>query len=214
MKKVPKREPRSASKLIGTGPVRYLMPEQKGGPLRISIDFRFATIPAAYYYADALSIRHERQLAMVTLLFARFDAQAGKLRERLDIVMPEGALFLTFWNSSREVEKTLDEQMRVLNVAPSLRPVGTKTVPRTTVFSNVLFVSTGAGESCLDFYYMPVRDIHLAKENGSEIGLDPIIRILASPVLLKSLFEVIRPFATAVGEKSLQSGRADLVSAS
>jgi hypothetical protein len=213
MKKSRNRDAK-ASKVVGTGPVRYVMPQMKGGPLQISIDFRFATVPGAYYYADVLSLRHERQLAMVTLLLARFDAQAGRLWDRLDIVMPESALFLQFWNSSREVEKSLDVQMKALNISHALRPVGSKSLPRTTLFANVINVSTGGGESCLDFYYMPVRDIHLARQNRSEIGLEPIIRILSSPVLLKSLFELCRPFAASGVGLPTQSGRIGRVSSS
>jgi hypothetical protein len=201
-------------KTYGKGPVRYALPLGPQGPLQVGIDFRFAPVPGAYYYADALSLRHDRELAMATLLFGHIDAAAGRLRDRLDIIIPEGALFFQFWNSSREVEKTLDEQLKALGLPASTRLITQKSLARTTLFANTIFVATGGGESCLDFYYLPVRDIHIAKTNHGEIGLEPIIRVLCSPALLKLLFDMCRPHAVSAPGQPAEVRRSDRASAS
>ena len=197
MKKVEKGSPKTG-KVVGGGPVRYTVQPGQNALLNVQVDFALAAVPGAYYYADCLALRYDRELAVVTLSFARTDALSGRVGDRLDVVMPAGALFL-FWNSSRDVEKTLDEQLKALGVSPESRPIGVKALARTTLFANVIFVSTGGGESCLDFYYMPVRDIHFAKKNRSTIGLEPILRVLSSPVLLKNLFDLSRPYAASIG---------------
>jgi hypothetical protein len=207
-------------KAHGKGPVRYAFPQGPDGPFSIGIDFSSASVPGSYYYADAFSLRRDREFAMVTLSFGRFDTAGGRLRDRLDLVMPEAALFFQFWNSSRDVEKVLDEQLKTLGIAATTRSISPKSLARTTFFANIIFVSTGGGESCLDFYYLPIRDVHLAKASQSsktkqfEIGLDPIIRILLSPSLLKLLFNVCRPHAITEATKPLALGRTDRANAS
>ena len=189
-----------------------MFPQGPDGPLQLGIDFRLASVPAAFYYADAVSLRHDRDLAMALLSFGRSDMSTARLRDRLEVVMPEGALFFQFWISAREVEKTLDEQLKALALAPVSRPVGQKAAVRTTLFANVIFVTTGGGESCLDFYYLPVRDIHLAKAQRAEIGMDPIVRVLCSPALLKYFLDLCRPYASTMTEPS-QARRSDRASA-
>jgi len=206
--------PLPSFKTYGKGPVRYGFPQGPQGPLQIGIDFRFAPVPEAYYYADALSLRHDRELAMATLLFGRLDVAAGKVRDRLDIVMPGAALFFQFWNSSRDVERILDEQLKALRLSASARSIDQKSLPRTTLFANTIFVSTGGGESCFDFYYLPIRDIHFAKMDRREIGLESIIRVLSSPVVLKALFDLCRPHAIVAPGQPAGERRSDRVSAS
>lgn len=209
----------NSAKMYGKGPVRYAFPEGPNGPLQLGIDFSAAPVPGAFYYADALSLKRDRELAMVTLSFGRLDA-VGKLRDRLDLVMPAAALFIQFWNSAIQVEKILDEQLKALGISAATRSISQKSLARTTLFANAIFVATGGGESCLDFYYLPVRDIHLAKTRESskmkqfEIGLDPIVRILLSPSLLKLLFNVCRPDAITGLGQSVELGRADHANAS
>jgi hypothetical protein len=210
----------TSTKTYGKGPVRYSFLQGAEGALHVGVDFSFAPVPGAYYYANALSVRHDRELAVVVISFGRFDAAAGKLRDRLDVVMPEAALFFQFWNSSRDVEKSLDEQLRVLGLSAADRSVNPKSLVRTTLFANTIFVTTGGGESCLDFYYLPIRDIHLAKaagvskKNHPEIGLDPIIRILCSPAILKALFDACRPHAGGDLLQTTTTERADRANAS
>jgi len=204
----------SSEKLYGTGPVRYSFSPGAGNPLKIGIDFRYAVPPGAYSYADATSLKRDRELATAVLSFGRYDPIGSRLTDRIDVVMPEGALFFQFWNSSRAVEKTLDEQLDTMKLGPVNRQIKSKTRPKATFYANVIFVTTGGGESCLDFYYLPVRDVNLAREKQADISLEPIVRILLSPVILKYLFELCRPHANASEVASTQLGRTEHASAS
>lgn len=199
---------------LGRGPVRYKFLQGPGGPLQVGIDFSLAQPPGAYFYADCVSLKRDRDLAMAVLSFGRFDLNAGRFSERLDIVMPDGGLFFQFWNSSRDVEKTVDEQLKVLGLPSASRTITSKSLARATLFANCIFVSTGGGESCLDFYYMPIRDIHLAKAARRDISLEAIIRVLTSPAVLKSLFDLCRPYATIDDTQLLHNNRSNRANAS
>jgi hypothetical protein len=84
----------------------------------------------------------------------------------------------------------------MLKLRPISRTVAGVVASRGTLYANLIFVGTGGAESCLDFYYLPVRDIHFAKTvAGSEISLQPVIRIPTSPVLLKHMLNLCREFA-------------------
>jgi hypothetical protein len=206
-----KKKPRDLRprKSAGEGPVKYTLPESPNGPLNIGIDFSLAPVPAAYFYADSVSLKRDSELAMVILSFGRFDLTANRLTERIEIAMPQVALFAQFWHSVRNVEDTVNQQLRALKLPAASRSITTRSRARATLYANAISVSVGNGESCLDFYYMSVRDIHLVKiRRISEIGLEPIIRILCSPAVLKSLFDLCRPYATEQAQLFEGSDRA------
>lgn len=193
-----KSEPSKSQKLHGQGAVRYsVIPEQDGG-LRLNVDFRFARPPETYYYADALSISDDKEMGAAILSFGRSKPEGG-LRDRLDIVMPEVSLFFGFLGSATNVEPVIDKQLQVLKLRPVNRAVAGVTgtaQSRGTLYANLIFLATGGAESSLDFYYLPMRDIHFAKTfAGSEISLQPVIRIPTSPVLVKQMFNLCRELA-------------------
>ena len=206
-----KKKPRNPRprKIDGAGPVRYTLPENPNGPLNIGIDFSLAPAPAAYFYADSISLKRDSELAMVILSFGRFDLTANRFTERIEVAMPQAALFSQFWNSVRNVEDAVDQQLKALKLPAASRSITTRSRARATLYANAISVSVGNGESCLDFYYMSVRDIHLVKiKRISDIGLEPIIRVLCSPVVLKSLFDLCRQYATDQAHLFEESGRA------
>lgn len=189
-------EPRKGQTQHGQGAVRYsFLSEQSGGALSLQVDFRLARPPETYYYADALSISVDREMGVAILAFGRTKPEGG-LRDRLDVVMPEISLFGVFLSSAIAIEPTIDQQLQMLKLRPVSRMVAGTVQSRGTLYANLIFVSTGGGESCLDFYYLPVRDIHFAKTVvGSEISLQPVIRIPTSPALLKQMLSLCREFA-------------------
>ncbi len=179
----------------GQGAVRYSFAPGQSGALNLQVDFRFARAPETYYYADALSISDDKEMGVAILAFGRTRPEGG-LRDRLDIVMPEVSLFVGFLNSAVPIEPTIDQQLEILKLRPVSRMVAGTVQSRGTLYANLIFMSTGGGESCLDFYYLPVRDIHFAKTVvGSEISLQPVIRIPTSPVLVKQMLNLCREFA-------------------
>ena len=194
MKKT-KRKSGAARKLYGKGAIRYSLPEGEKGPLQMHIDYTQAPVPEAYYYADAVSLDRDDDLGVAILSFGRREEGSAKLRERLDMVLPQAALFNLFWNSSRGVEQTVDQQVRRLPRKGIFEAVPTEVTPRGTLYANNIFVSTAGAESCLDFYYLSPRAIHIARTHHTDIGFQPIIRIILPAVLLKYLFELLRPQA-------------------
>jgi hypothetical protein len=192
----------------GSGPVKYA--PRADGLLQISVDFALAPSPGTYFYADSVSLKRDTESAMAVVSFGRSDLGANRFTERIEIVVPQVALFSQFWNSARSVEGTLDEVLKLLKLPISSRSIMSKARARATLYANTISVALGNGESCLDFYYMPVRDIHYVRAGHiSEIGLEPIVRILSSPVVLKTLFDLCRPHATAQEDLFEGSGRAN-----
>ena len=128
-----------------------------------------------------------------------------KRRDRIDIVMPTMTLLVGFLSSMAPIEPTVDKQLEFLKLRYVSRTVSSAAPSRGTLYANLIFVSTGGAESCLDFYYLPVRDIHFAKTVvGSEISLQPIIRIPTSPVLLKHMVNLCRELTGGLQSSELR----------
>ncbi|SRR6266403_47453 len=198
------KESRKKQTQHGKGAVRYSVLPEQGGAFQLQVDFRFARPPETYYYADALSISLDQEMGVAILAFGRTSSEGG-LRDRLDVIMPQVSLLGAFLSSIAQVESSVDKQLELLKLRPVSRMVASAAPSRGTLYANLIFMSTGGAESCLDFYYMPVRDIHFAKTVGSEISLQPVIRIPTSPVLLKHMFNLCREFSG--GLKSRDSRR-------
>jgi hypothetical protein len=71
-------------------------------------------------------------------------------------------------------------------------------VAESTLFANTLFVVVGDGETSMDFYHLPPREIHLAKTQKVNMQIQPIIRMIVANGLAALFFDTIRPF-TAEG---------------
>jgi hypothetical protein len=188
--------------VYGTGAVHYTLPQGFNGPIRLNIDFGLAAPPESYYYASAVSLRRDQRLGMVSVSFWR----AG-IKEippnTVSIVLPEMVVFGQFWNSSRAVEQALDQQLQALGRTPSMMETDEKFGAGQTLYANSIFVSVGLGESCLDFYYLPPKDLHLARTRGADISLYPVVRVTLSQVVLKRLFDLCRPHAMPVETSQL-----------
>jgi hypothetical protein len=180
-------------KVYGVGAVRYTLPHGFAGPIQLNIDFGLAPPPDTYYYASAVSLRDDQALGMVTLSFGRPEVK-GTVGNTVSVVLPEAVVFSQFWNSSRAVEQTLDQQLNGRRSSAGEIPEGEAGIVQ-TLYANSVFVSVGLGESCLDFYYLPPKDLHLARTRGANISLYPVVRIVLSQPTLKRLFEVCRPHA-------------------
>ena len=191
-------------KMQGKGPVRYRQIEGPGSPLAISVDFRLASQPGSYTYADCFSLGNDKEIGIATLLFGQTD-QNRKAGECIRIFMPSIALFTQFIPSTTPLQKTLTEQLKALKLETAKRPVGSESVLTATRFANVLFLATSVTEAVLDFYYMSGRDVHFARLNQDEIRLEPIIRIIMPLPVLQYLFDLCRPFAQSPATLSQES---------
>jgi len=65
----------------------------------------------------------------------------------------------------------------------------------TTLFANTIFAAVGEGESTLDFYHLPPREVHLAKTQKRDMQIQPTVRVIMSSVVTKHFFDALRPHA-------------------
>src|SRR5437879_1205377 len=105
-----RKEPNKGQVQHGKGAVRYSFVTGKTDALALNVDFRLATPPETYYYADALSISDDKEMGVAILAFGRTKPDGG-LRDRLDVVMPAVSLFGGFLGSVAAIESTIDQQL-------------------------------------------------------------------------------------------------------
>jgi hypothetical protein len=190
---VKKAKKNDVPKMQGKGPVRYRVtgPERQ---LALGIDFRLADPPQSYTYADSVSLKNDRDTGISTVLFGQANSNDTKAGECVSIVMPSVSLFGQFIPSAKGVEDTLATQLTALKLTSARRTVPSGYELRAVRFANVIFLATSLGEATLDFYYIPGRDLHFARLNGTDIGLEPVIRVIIPLPVLQYLFDLCRPF--------------------
>jgi hypothetical protein len=189
--KVTKTEPKvAANKLAGSGAVNYSFTGNVNAPLSISVDFRLATPPEAYVYADSVSLANDPQLGMASILFGQHDPRQNKECECMIVAIPSQALFTQFLSAVSTVEENLTQGLKAMGLEAARRQVPEGCRVRATLFANVISMYAGQSDCSLDFYYLPVRDVHIAKQFKTEIGLEPVLRVLIAPTVLKFLFEL------------------------
>jgi hypothetical protein len=206
-------EPKKAKpgQVFGSKGVHYSFPKGEGGPIEIRIDFGSLAPPTNYCYADSLHLAIDEDLRMAVLSFGLRNKATNKFADRIDVAMPRKPLCDQFWNSTRDVEKTLDGFLEATGPAPKLRPISPpEPQPQvTTFFANAIFVALGEGEATLDFYHMPPRAVHLAKTQKADIELLPVVRVIVSSVLTKHFFETLRPHAEGADISQAALDRSD-----
>jgi hypothetical protein len=193
--KIIKTKTPKAKQVFGSNGVFYRFLEQEGGPVEIRIDFGLVPAPAFYYYADSLLLKLDDELRMAQLSFGRRDENTNNFADRIDVVMPMKSLFAQFWTSARDVENTVDKILQVTGAVPKYQPVSLPDSQAPTLFANTIFAAVGEGESTLDFYHLPPREVHLAKTQKRDMQIQPTVRVIMSSVLTKHFFDALRPHA-------------------
>ncbi len=194
--KIIKTKTRKAKQVFGSNGVFYRFLEQEGGPVEIRIDFGLVPAPPFYYYADSLLLKLDDELRMAHLSFGRRDASTNKFADRIDVVMPMKSLLGHFWASARHVENTVDKILQATGTVPKYQPVSSPdSQATTTLFANTIFAAVGEGESTLDFYHLPPREVHLAKTQKRDMQIQPTVRVIMSSVVTKHFFDALRPHA-------------------
>jgi hypothetical protein len=205
MANLPRKSPR-APKVHGKGAVRYELPEGPKGPIQIQVDFSQAPPPQSYFYSDSVGLNIDSDLSMATLSFGQERAGGS---ERIDVVMPKMALLSGFWASATEIEPVVNKAILTLGAKPVERPKP-ETKTSAVFYGNMIHMSAGPYEASLDFYCLAPRDIHLARTQGTEMGLQPIVRILMSIVLAGSFFGLLRPHAERLAAPNKMDRQAGL----
>ena len=190
-RKVTQREAKvTPKKLIGSGPVRYFLTGDVNAPLSINVDFRLATPPEAYVFADSVWLENDPQLGIASILFGQHDPRQSKTCECMTVAIPSNALFTQFLSSVSTVEESLTQVLKTMGLETAQRQVADGCRVRATLFANVISMFVAQLDCSLDFYYLPVRDIHFAKQFQTEIRLEPVLRVLLPPTVLKFLFDL------------------------
>jgi len=201
-----KNRPAASGKIFGNGPVTYTFAtggSDLASPVNLNIDFRRATPPETYIYANSVSLTNDTEIGMVSLLFANQQVSTGtKSCEALNLTIPATSLFGQFLGTASPVEQSLVQILEAGGLETARREVSKDCLIRATLFANVVSVYTGLLDCCIDFYYMPIRDIHLAKQFQTAIGLEPVLRVLLPPAVLKYLFEQCHQFEPEKGSRA------------
>jgi hypothetical protein len=176
------------------GAVRLLSPANPSAPIGISIDFRYVPAPETYLFADSVSIKNDKESGTTYILFGFFTPKKGSRQDCINIVMPSLSLYGQFLQSALQLEETLDNALKQVNLSIVQRPVPDTAEIGSTVFANVASVFIGSLDCSIDFYYMPIKDVHLAKQFGTSIDLAPVLRVLLPAGVLKYFLELCRPF--------------------
>src|SRR5690348_13945059 len=182
-------------RVFGKNGVFYSFPRGDQEQIQIRVDFSQVPPPPNYYYADSLYIRMDKEQRMAVLSFGQRNEQAGNFFNRIDIVMPTKSLMGPFWVSSRPIEPTLDKLLEASGPGGEIRPISPPDTESVTLFANMIFLAIGDGESTLDFYHLPPREVHLAKTGRKDMELQPTVRVIISSVLTKHFFNTLRPYA-------------------
>jgi hypothetical protein len=182
--------------VFGKNGVFFTFPQGEGGPININIDFSLAPPPESYYYADAVHLRVNENLLMVSLSFGRRKVDTNNFQDWIEVVMPVAAV-RQLSASTRDVEKAVDavlKQMKTNLTTQTVSPVGPGGM---TLYANMTFIVAGQGESSLDFYFLSPRDIHLAKTKKLDMQLMPVVRVIISTVVTKQFFGLIAALNSA-----------------
>jgi hypothetical protein len=184
---------RSKLKVYGKDGVFYTLPEGVGGPMNITFDFGLIPPPNNYYYADAIIVHVDRELQMATLSFGRREGKTDTITDRVDVVMPMIAIN-QFWSSSRDVEATVDQLVKGVKIGSAVAAVTSEDSTAMTLFANIIFITVGVGDTCLDFYHLSSRDVHFAKTSKRDMHLQPTVRLILSAILTKYFFDLLRSY--------------------
>src|SRR5260370_13634423 len=181
--------------VFGKNGVFYSFPGGDQEQIQVKIEFGQVPPPLNYYYADSLHLRMDKDQGMAILSFGQRNENTDSFSNRIDIVMPIKSLLGSFWGSSRPVESTLDKLLQSSGGVAGIRPIAPPASEAATLFANLIFLAVGDGESTLDFYHLPPREVHLAKTQRRDMELQTTIRGIISSLLTKHFFETLRPHA-------------------
>jgi hypothetical protein len=203
-----KKNPKPAQ-VFGKNGVLYTFPRGNQEQIQITIDFSQVPSPPNYFYADSLYIRMDNELHTSVLSFGLRNENTSKFLSRFDVVMPTNSLMGPFWASTRPIEPVLDKVLQMSRLARDARPISPPDPdPQVlTLFANMIFLAIGEGESTLDFYHLPPREVHLAKTQNADIQLKAIVRVILSSTLTKHFFNSLRPYAEGVSDPALAQER-------
>jgi hypothetical protein len=192
--------------VFGKNGVFYTFPQGDGGPININVDFSLAPPPPSYYYADSIRLKTDEDLQMVNLSFGRRKPDANEFEDNIDIVMPMASL-CRFWTYSRDVEAAVDLVLAQVNWKSRVQPISAGYATAATLFANMIFMAIGEGESSLDFYHLPPREVHLAKTQKMDMQLVPIVRVILSSIVTKYFFSLVETVARGGQSQLFAQGR-------
>jgi len=190
--KLKRKKPMKEEKapIRGKGVITYSLPQGENGPLQLHLDMAQARIPDIFFYSNIVFLQADYNLASVRISFGRVVEKPAKSMRRVDIVMPESAIS-RYITSIKNIEGTVNKALERIKGSPIKEVAQPETDQVVTLYANHIYASVSGEESCMDFYYISPRDLHIARTQKGNIALDPVIRVPLSTVLFKHLNELL-----------------------
>lgn len=188
---------------FGTGAVRYSFLEGEPASMALEIDWGKAPVPPRSYYSNMVALQKDDRHAVAILSFGRVAFDGDVVSQQIDIVISQVALFQTYWDSSRDLESTVESALSRLNLKPLEPMTSFSPVAESTYYANILYSAVSGSEVTLDFYFVSPRDVHRAIKFHGDVSIVPVVRIIASMALLKQFLDLCRPHT---GDESIAVG--------
>ncbi len=161
--------------------------------VEMSVDYRLAPIPDRAYYADYSNVQQSR--FGLTLSFGKLASDQRALRTKIEVVFPETMFQKQLLGSTAGLRRTL-EQLLGDKKLPKIPGLNEETEKTQTFRSNNVFMAIWGEEGVLDFYYISPRDYFLSHaEQGAEVGLEPVVRVVLDAALMKEFLDTCQLFA-------------------
>lgn len=157
--------------------------------IEMRVEYDLAEPPSRAYYADYCDVIQGR--AGISLIFGKLKPGEGILRNKVEIVFPQGLFLRQLWKGSRALhEKARQEYDR--NPLDPVANFADTDVVQTFRANNVMMLGA-SDEALMDFYHIAPTEIHYAfRRKKKEIALDPVIRIVLSTPLIFEFLEKCR----------------------
>jgi hypothetical protein len=153
----------------------------------MGVDYSLAPVPERAYYADYCNVARSR--VAITLTFGKLAGSQKKLRTKIEIVFPEAMFQKQLWGTTAPVREVIDRSVDGKVLAP-LGEIDSDPEKVQTFRANNVFVAVWIEEGVLDFYYISPRDGYVLQvKDGSQIGLEPVVRVVLDMPVMKEFFD-------------------------
>ncbi|MBI3935028.1 MAG: hypothetical protein HY316_10080 [Acidobacteria bacterium] len=170
--------------------------------VEMGVDYQKAAVPDRAYYADYCDVVKDR--TGIVLLFGKLIAGTTRLRTMIEIAFPREMFQRQLWHTSSGFRATLRSMPQEVRVEPLKDVEPTDKVQ--TFRSNNVFMGLWGEDSVMDFYFISPRDFYSWKSSGSEITLEPVVRVVLATGVMFEFFEKCETFVEHEPEWPKEAG--------
>jgi len=158
----------------------------------MGVDYTRAQIPERAYYADYCNVAQSR--VGFTLTFGKLAASQDSLRTKIEVIFPEQMFHKQLWGTTASLRETIKSILEGRKLEPLGNVSDTEKVQ--TFRSNNVFMAIWGEEGVMDFYYISPRDYFLFhQQSGTDIGLEPVVRVVMDTALMSEFLDLCFQFA-------------------